>query len=210
MDFNGHTDISLEQAPFLLIGSCEAPWLERVRGILDVVLAQPGRWHSAWTGRHVLGVALSPRSAACKTITGWVADRQLNAGRCANTPGDTMDPDPWGALLLGRTPADLECAAVCLENGVPVVSVDFSSLEIVQVAAADVVQWKRRAASSHDKNIASELAVSEVHDMNDEDDKSPFLVNSVTLPRELESKTALVGRNGEQCGFSRSQAERAG
>ena len=67
MQVNSTIQSSIDDRPFLFIGAVEAQYAQRFGCILDVILAQPARWHSAWLGRAVYGIARRLRRNSAKS-----------------------------------------------------------------------------------------------------------------------------------------------
>ncbi|MEE2787643.1 MAG: hypothetical protein VX589_09910 [Myxococcota bacterium] len=201
---------TIDDRPFLFIGAVEAQHARRFRCILDVMMAQPSRWHSAWPGRAVYGIALTPASHSCDVIQEWARERSLPTHALGIGQTRISEVNAWGALLVGREKNSLRFAQACIDSGVPVITVDFDSLETIEVTRVELEEWLFAAEHNQQTTTLPEIIGFSTNDEQFKDDKSPFLVNSVTLPRDNHTDSSLAARNGERCGFSRSQAEKVG
>ena len=210
MQVNSTIQSSIDDRPFLFIGAVEAQYAQRFGCILDVILAQPARWHSAWLGRAVYGIALTPASQQCQVIQAWSSDRALSTHCVAVGQGRENDVNAWGALLIDHEKNSLRLARECLDRGIPVIGINFDSLETVEVTNHDLKKWLLSFDDTRPGDGSVEMPGFSTNDEQFKDDKSPFLVNSVTLPRDTHVNSSLAARNGERCGFSRSQAEKVG
>ena len=89
----GQIMYSTYQRPLLIIGGCDSSRLGRLRGALDVVMAQPGRWHSGWIGQVCL--IMMPTTAGTRLEHGPISSSTC----CCSvvTIQDAVDLDIWGA-----------------------------------------------------------------------------------------------------------------
>ena len=201
---------STYQRPLLIIGGCEPTQLGRLRGALDVVMAQPGRWHSGWVGRQVYSLIMMPTTAAGPTLEDWASSHRLPVRHSVLTFEDAAELDIWGALLLGRTLQDLELARKCLQNGVPTLSVDLMTMELIEVTEVDLEGWESLIKDDTARIDLLRTQADGTLDTNDSDQKSHFLMNSVTLPIKPMDEDPAAARNGDRCAFSQSQAGKVG
>ena len=206
----GQIMYSTYQRPLLIVGGCDSSRLGRLRGALDVVMAQPGRWHSGWIGQQVYSLIMMPTTAAGPALEDWAQSHRLPVKHSVVTIQDAVDLDIWGALLIDRTERDLEIAQACIQNGVPTLFMDCLTMELIEVTQADISEW---LSLIHDVTSRVDLLSSESNrtaEANDSDEKSHFLMNSVTLPMEPQDEDSAAGRNGDRCAFSQSQAAKVG